>query len=212
MHLALWTVVLLCFPQSVFGQRYLTENKGQWNPEVRFKKQTNGAVIYLKNQSISILQYDARAWAKVVDHPHHAEKRLFKSAEKPITVNYHHFELEFVGANSDVKPQGEMVSNYYLNYFHGDDKSSWASNVRDFGVVRYVNLYDNIDLIVHGKGTGLKYDFHVKSGGNLNDIRLRYNHVDSVQVFADSLKISTSLGNLVDHIPVSFTIDGSEKE
>ncbi len=210
-QMALWAFFLLCFPQSIFGQQYLTENKGQWNPEVLFKKQTNGAVVYLKNQSISILQYDSRAWSKVVDHPHHSEKRLFKSAEKPITVNYHHFELAFVGANENVTPQGEMVSNYYLNYFHGDDASHWASNVRDFGIVRYVNLYDNIDLIVHGKGAGLKYDFHVKSGGNLNDIQMKYNHVDSIQVFADSLKITTSLGQLVENIPVSFIIDGAKK-
>ncbi|MFT5513637.1 MAG: hypothetical protein ACI8SE_002046, partial [Bacteroidia bacterium] len=105
--LAIGVLLLICIPFNVYGQQYLTENKGQWNDQILFKKQTVGAIIYLKNKGISILQYDVEAWAKTVDHPHHSERKIFKSAEKPISVNYHHFEMEFVGANEQCVIQGE---------------------------------------------------------------------------------------------------------
>lgn len=201
---------LLC-PILSFSQQYLTENKGQWNDEVAFKKYTNGAILYLKQQSISVLQYDAQEWAEVVEHPHHNERKIFKSTPAEKTVNYHHFELEFVGSNPNSLIQGEAVSDYYINYFINDDAAAWASNVRDFGYVRYTDLYDNIDLIVHGKGSGLKYDFLVKEGGDINEIQLRYNDVDQVEVFSDSIIVTTSLGQLTEKIPVSFHIDAGER-
>ena len=106
---------------------------------------------------------------------------------------------------------GESVSDYYINYFLNDDADAWASNVRDFGYVRYTDLYDNIDLIVHGKGAGLKYDFLVKPGGDLNDIQLRYNHVDEVSVFADSIVVKTSVGVLTETIPISFYLEDDKR-
>ncbi len=201
---------LVC-PIFSSGQQYLTENKGQWNDAVAFKKQTNGAIIYLKKQAISILQYDAQQWAEVVEHPEHNERKLFKSSNHEKTVDYHHFELEFVGSNPNRQISGESVSDYYINYFLNDDADAWASNVRDFGYVRYTDLYDNIDLIVHGKGAGLKYDFLVKPGGDLNDIQLRYNHVDEVSVFADSIVVKTSVGVLTETIPISFYLEDDKR-
>ena len=198
----------LTWAEPCFGQQYYTENKGQWNELVKFKKYTTGAVIYLKDQSISVLQYDAEQWAEVVEHPHHRHKSLFKIQPKTKDVDYHHYELEFVGCNAYTHPIGEQVSTYYINYFVGNDKSQWASHVRDYGIVRYPDIYPNIDLIAHGKGSGFKYDFVLRPGADINDIQIRYNHVNSVTNHRDSLAVETSLGTLMEHIPISVIWQG----
>lgn len=202
---------LLLMAQLCFAQQYFTENKGQWNDQVEFKKYTNGAVVYLKKQAISILQYDAEQWAEVVEHPHH-DKGLFKFVSNKKTVNYHHYELEFVGCNPEALIQGERVSTYYLNYFLGNDKSKWASNVRDFGLVRYHDLYPGIDLIAHGTGKGFKYDFVLRPGAKLSDIKIKYNYVDNITSHTDSLEIKTSIGSLMEHIPVSVVWEGEQEK
>lgn len=193
-----------------FAQQYYTQNKGQWNDSVAYKKYVDGAVIYLKPGAISILQYDAKQWAKVVEHPGHQE-RLLKFRSEDQTVNYHHFEIKFVGANPNAAPHGEQVSSYYLNYFIGNDKSKWAANVRDFGIVRYPNLYPNIDLILHGSANGLKYDLVLKEGANLNDIQIQYNNVDKLVNKKDSLQIKTSIGSFFERMPHCWQYVGDER-
>ncbi len=192
----------------VFGQQYLTENKGQWNEQVLYKKYCNGAVVYLKKNAISVLQYDNQAWSKVVDHPHHRKRTLLKFKPDKTTVDYHHYEIEFVGASPLNTIEGEGISDYYLNYFIGNDRSKWATNVHDYAIVRYRNLYPQIDLIVHGRGSSLKYDFILKKGANISDIQIKYNHIDKLIFNKDSIKIKTSLSTLTENIPVSVFNDG----
>lgn len=195
-----------------YGQQYLTENKGQWNDVIKFKKSSKGAIIYLKQSKISVLQYDFDEWAHIIHHPHQEELKLFKFKKEDNVLHQHHYEIEFLNCSPQVFPEGEQVSTYYLNYFIGNDSTKWATNVRDFGIVRYANLYPNIDLVVHGNGNGLKYDFILKPGANLSDIQVKYNYVDQVKLKGNELQIKTSIGTIEESIPMSFILQSDEQK
>lgn len=198
-----------------FSQQYLTENKGQWNEQVKYKKYLNGAVLYLETDRISVLQYDVKQWSALVQHPHDEHKSFLKAKPKEDIheVDYHFFDIEFVGANTNPTISGEQVSTYYMNFFLGKDESKWASNVRDFGIVRYTDLYPNVDLIVHGKGSQLKYDFVLNKGAKLEDIAIRYNHIEKLVNRKDSLQIKTSVGSFYERIPLCYyEVDGELTE
>ncbi|MCB9262967.1 MAG: gliding motility-associated C-terminal domain-containing protein [Flavobacteriales bacterium] len=203
LRLYLSFILLIGLYVSAYSQQYFTQNKGQWNSEVLFKKQANGAVLYLKPQSISVLLYNDQQWSELVSHPKHNERKLFKNNTNSNTVDYHHYIMYFENSNN-VVPQGEQPSSYVINYFLGNDSTKWASGVRDFGFVRYENLYDNIDLLVYGHGTSLKYDFVLKAGADISQIKIRYDYVDNLDLQGDSLIIKTSLGSFSEKIPISF--------
>lgn len=211
-HTVIFSLVLTLAFQSldVFAQSAYTENKGQWHDSVRFRKEVQGAVVYLKQRSISVLQYDQEDWSEVVRHPHHSD-RHFKSAPSPRKVDYHHYEMVFVGANPEVKPMGLLASAAYYNYFIGNDPSKHQHHVQDFAKVIYPQLYPNIDLLVHGVAGSIKYDFILHPGADLKRIQVRYNYTEGLELTGDSLAIQTSIATLWERIPEAYLLTGDGK-
>jgi len=207
----LCSALALSWSNQVSAQSFYTENLGQWNSQVCFLKNVRGATIYLKDSAISVLQYDDKTWASMIRHPHEEKRKLFKS-KKPTSLQFHHFEIDFPGATFTSKPEGLSPADYRINYFLGNDQSKWTSNVKDYGTVIYRSIYPNIDLILHGDAGGLKYDFIIHPGGSLSDIAIRYNHVNGLQVFDDSLVIQTALGSFSEQVTRSYQVYNGELE
>jgi len=199
----LFCLLIIGAMSPLYAQSGYTENLGQWNEEVAFRKDVFGAIVYLKASSISILQYDDEAWAKLVQHPHEHDRRLFKFKDDIHRVKYHHYEVEFVGANDGLHPVGRNAKSHYFNFFIGDDASKYAGHVHEYEDVVYSEVYNGIDVVVHGRSTGLKYDFVLREGANLADVKIAYNHVQQVAKIGDSIAITTSLGTFYEHIPVA---------
>lgn len=68
--------------------------------------------------------------------------------------------LRFRGGEAAVVKGSERRSGV-VNYFLGNDASKWRTNVPTFGAVEYRGLYPGIDMVVHGCGGELRYDFLV---------------------------------------------------
>jgi Beta-propeller repeat/IPT/TIG domain len=68
--------------------------------------------------------------------------------------------LRFRGAAAAVV-KGRDARPGRVNYFLGNDPSKWRTNVPTFGAVEYGRLYPGIDMVVHGHGGELQYDFLV---------------------------------------------------
>lgn len=59
-----------------------------------------------------------------------------------------------------------------INYFLGNNRRHWYTNVPTYGEVTYRNVYPGIDLSFHGQGERLEYDWIVKPGADLGRIHL----------------------------------------
>jgi hypothetical protein len=60
------------------------------------------------------------------------------------------------------------------NYYLGKDPGHWHLNVPTYRSVAYLGVYDGIDLIYHGNGSQLEYDFVVAPAADPNRIRMSF--------------------------------------
>ncbi len=80
--------------------------------------------------------------------------------------------LQFPGAGRPAVSAVDPLAGK-VNYFLGDDRSRWHTNVPTFGQVRYSHLWPGVDATFYGNGSELEYDLHVAAGANPRRIALR---------------------------------------
>lgn len=205
-------VVIICAVPTLRAQRAFVENKGQWNDEILYRTEFNGQIIYLKRNGFSFLEYDKETWADLMESHHgHEHDEGFKlgKAKPPIEpkkykVRYHHYQVNFKNGNQDPSTRGILANQAYSNYFIGDNPDNWASNVRSYRELWYRDVYPNIDLHISVTDSSFKYDWVLREGANLKDIRLQYTGLESIKLRNNKLHLSTSLNDQVESIPVSF--------
>ena len=99
-----------------------------------------------------------------------------------------------------------------VNYLVGKDPAEWRQNLSTHGELLYGGLWPGIDMAVRGEGGKLKYEFHVKPGASVEDVRLAYRGAEELSVGAGGeLLVQTSLGVLKDAAPVSYQLIGGER-
>ena len=121
--------------------------------------------------------------------------------ELPEPVEYKRVILKqkFVGANH-VKPEGRQKFGYYSNFFYGNDSSKWRTEVPNYCEIYYENLYDGIDLRYYTNENGLKYDLIVYPGADVEQIRIKYEGANGLEIY--------NLGNLIIKTKIKDIIDG----
>lgn len=186
-------------PALVFQQ-----NKGQWPVGVLYGTEFANAKVYLNKTGFTYCIYDLKDLQS--SHKDHFEKETAKP------LHGHVYEVNFEGAVfSESKP--ENGTSEYYNYFLGNDKSKWASFVKAFKKITYCNIYPKTNLISYSAGGNFKYDLEVGPGGKTNDIRLKYEYIDGLEIRNDNLYIKTSVGDIIEHKPYAYqTINGTKKE
>jgi len=104
----------------------------------------------------------------------------------------------FVDANL-VRPQGKEPMGYYSNFFYGNDPMEWKTQVSNFKEIFYEDLWDGIDLRYYTNGDGLKYDFIVHPGADIDQIRIRYEGANGLTSNDEGyLVIDTAIGEIKD--------------
>ncbi|HMC20598.1 MAG TPA: SBBP repeat-containing protein, partial [Thermoanaerobaculia bacterium] len=117
------------------------------------------------------------------------------------------FALRFRGANSDVDLSANTPQIARVNYLIGNDPARWHTGVATYGAITYAELWPGIDLAFRGSEGRLKYDFMLRPGADLREIRLAYEGVRSTSIDArGDLVVSTGLGNFTDHRPAGYQI------
>lgn len=124
------------------------------------------------------------------------------------TTEYCRLEMELVGADEKVIPVSSGKSNYYENYLlSGNDKLLTANA---YTTITYKNVYPNIDWVIYTKAGGIvKYDFIVRAGGKVSDIRIKYKGAENITIRNGALSVSTALGSITE--PAPYTYDALTK-
>jgi hypothetical protein len=94
----------------------------------------------------------------------------------------------------------------------GDEPAKWQKGLPTHAGLLYDGLWPGIDMGVRGEGGELKYEFHLKPGASVEDVRLAYRGAEGLSVGASGeLLVRTSLGVLKDAAPVSYQLIGGER-
>jgi hypothetical protein len=124
----------------------------------------------------------------------------------------HALGLEFLGADPHPTLEAQRRLSGEVNYLVGDDPTKWRRGLPTHGELLYGGLWPGIDMAVRGEGGKLKYEFHLKPGASVEDVRLAYRGAEGLSVGAGGeLLVRTSMGVLKDAAPVSYQRIGGER-
>ncbi len=114
------------------------------------------------------------------------------------------------GANSNPDIRGERPLETRTNYFRGNDRRNWRTDVDNFAQVRYERVYPGVDLVFRGNQQQVEYDFTIAPTANPKQIRFAFDGIDSMTTEKDgSLLLHTPHGTLVQSRPLVYQeIDG----
>lgn len=111
----------------------------------------------------------------------------------------------FVGANPDARMTALEPQPGVSNYLLGSDPGQWHTNIQHYAAVKYQGLYRHIDLVYHGTGEQLEYDFVVNPGGQPGAIRMAIDGAQSMSLDSQGgLVIETAAGTMVEQAPVVY--------
>jgi hypothetical protein len=94
----------------------------------------------------------------------------------------HALALDFLGANPDATLTAKKRLAGKVNYLVGDDPSEWRRGLSTHAELRYGELWPGIDMAVRGEGGDLKYEFRLKPGASVKDVRLGYRGAEGLSV------------------------------
>lgn len=192
-------------PQSAIK---FTENKSQWDNKVLYRAQLDGGVLFLEKNCFTYNFYDKETLRK-----DHVKKQQSSTSKKPKEIRSHAFRMTFVNALNTPGTSAKRSTPDYCNFFIGNDKSKWVGNVKNYKEVNYKNIYNGIDIQLLGMENSVKYNFIVAAQANPDEIKLLYEGLDKISIEKKSLRLKTSLNELVEEKPYAYQwIDGKKVE
>ncbi|SFS66967.1 SBBP repeat-containing protein [Paenibacillus sp. BC26] len=119
----------------------------------------------------------------------------------------------FRGTQSVVMPEGQQPGQGTFNRLSGHDPADNQIALPLYKRVVYREVWAGIDVIFYGQGLQLKYDVHLSPGSRIEDVRLRCEGADEMQLDMEgNLFIATPSGTLMDLKPVAYQeMDGSTR-
>lgn len=198
-------VTTLCYGQSgvnqlTFNQQlYFAENKGQITDQngggrndIQFVVKARGMNVFIGAGAIHY-QFSKQAAGKGEANFLDKKKRL--KMNQNAAYNMSRVDVILEGADASVKPE-VSDENSYIERYYLEGKAQAV--VRTFSRVVYREIYPGIDWVLYMKDNHLEYDFVVRPGGKVSDIRLRYEGAEALGLEAHSLVARTSLGTVTE--------------
>lgn len=178
------------------------QNKGQWDANIDFKLPLNSGDVYFELDQITYAVYDKSLYGK-------AKHGNYDLDYIPGHVYKTSFENIYEGAKYILGKQHED----YHNFFLGNDSTKWKHQVPSFESVYVKDIYEGVDYTFYEYYGQMKYDFIVHPEGNPDDIYIRYDGLDQIELKKGHLVLETSVGEIIEQSPYAYQIiDGKESK
>lgn len=198
--------------ENLWAQIEFIENKGQWDPQVKYMSSAGSGSFYLTDKGFTITQYNPEDVENIKIRMHEENRAGTVNRQiKKDSVRTDSYSVQFLNSQTPVIiPDKEVPS--VNNYFIGNDRSKWASNCKIYLGVTYKNIYPNIDLRYYTDAAGnLKYDFIVNPGARISDIAMKYSGAKDLSIKKRELNITTSLGVNRELKPYTYQVIDNQK-
>lgn len=178
---------------------YIIENQGQVDSRVKIYERGAGhATFFTGNGLILSLTVDE---AKVDKASHHDELKT----DGNVKITTETLELSFVGANDRPVITAQDRQTGYANYFVGNDKTKWRSNIPTYGALTYKDVYKNIDIKFYGNNREIEHDVIVRPGGDPSMVIFAYKGAQGLKINkSGDLVVSLKRGNIIERKPVIY--------
>ncbi len=174
-------------------------NLGQVNLGQMSSSQSDSAVKFVARGSGYSLFLDSAGATLALRTPAHAG-----SAARTESVR-----MKLAGASPSARIAGADLLPGKSNYFIGNDRSKWRSNIPQFARVNYEDVYPGINLVFYGKQGQLEYDFQVAPGADPAQAQLEFDGAQKVELSSGRLILKGDGGSLLFAAPSVYQeIDG----
>ncbi len=186
---------------------FFIENKGQVTDQfgivrndIDFKINAAGLNIFIGDGQIHY------QWQKEIA-PNGFETAADNNKEQQFQS--YRLDMKLVGANTHAVIESKEDMNYTESYYlPGKAKKTTARSNRR---IIYKDVYPSIDWVLYISNGGLKYDFNVRAGGDVSNIKMEYSGATRIEAVEGSVIIETPFGKITEHKPYSYE-RGSNKE
>src|SRR5579864_6557378 len=129
-------------------------NAGQFDARVRFASRSPGLGIYLTGEEaiVTLALPNPPGKSPAIGRP--------KTAASQVAAARFHLE----GASHRSQPEALDPLPGAANYLIGSDRTKWLTGIARYHRVLYRDVYPGIDMVYHGDGQALEYDFSLAPG------------------------------------------------
>ncbi|GMK39735.1 hypothetical protein PCCS19_27900 [Paenibacillus sp. CCS19] len=163
-------------------------NAGQFRPETQYLAQAAGFRCSLEKDRVRLTLFRSERM------PH--GERLMEGIA---------LDMLFEGCNDACRIEGSLLEEGKFNYFQGNDPNRHYAKVDVYRLAAYREPWPGIDVEIRGEEGSLKFDWIVNPGAGIEDIRLRYEGADSLEIDEEGrLLVVTGQEIIVDRRPIAY--------
>ena len=205
-----------CILATLFGLNtsaqdvWMHPNAGQWDDRIEYKIELTQGDLFIEKDGFTFYLHNGKQLLSHGDHVHgdsdHAE-------ESPDSMMVHGIQSKFIGSSWNGKVARLDSSEFYRNYFLGNDQSKWKSNLRSYNHLILNDYYTGIDLELSGKDAQLKYSLIVSPNTDASQIAFTY--AGQNRMFIDengNLHIQSRFGDIIEEAPIAWVEGNGGKQ
>ena len=177
------------------------KNLGQWNSKTKYKVNLQGGNLFIEDTELTYFFYDANTVHKLHELEHQQNEH---TEHHDHLIDAYSFKVELLNANPNALKNGINKKNEYNNYFIGNNREKWKSNVPIYSGINYTSIYDGINLNLYSTDLNLKYDFVVSPHANPNKIKLQYKHTNNTKLVDGNLHINLGFNTIIEQKPYAY--------
>jgi hypothetical protein len=182
-------------------------NQGQTDHQVKYMARGSGYTVFLTgNDTVFALHSSSQTAPIRVTHnlgPAGMTQPAPALGHKRDRIAAIHMHL--VGGNPDSNVIASNQLSGRSNYFIGNDRSQWHTNVPQYERISYAEAYPGVNLAFYGVQKQLEFDFIVAPGSSPALIRLGVSGVNRIATDnSGNLILESSAGNVLLHKPVAY--------
>lgn len=185
------------------GVPSFTENKGQWHPDVLFRTETDGNYGYIDKGGLTLLLLDKDFSGQLHDHIQGRGTEEFGKL--------HALKIRFSDMDMSGVPEKRNRTEGPFNYFLGNDRTRWATDVYGYEGLAFRDVKPGIDLRYDLKNGSIKYEFIVAPEADPSEITVEIQGAERLRIEDGALIAETSVGPLRELPPFAFQRDGNGK-
>jgi hypothetical protein len=173
--------------QKAFGlQMPFIANEGQIDRRVGFYAQTFGGKFYLTEGGELVYTFSIPA----------SKKKIGRHAKDLNSVRILSIREQLIGA-SGVSLQGIDPARTKVNYFTGNNRNHWKTNISTFNAVSLGNVYEGIELSLKAYGDNVEKIFTVQPGADVSKVRLKIEGAAKLKINdKGELEVTSPLGTI----------------
>jgi len=165
-------------------------NQGQTDAHVKYLSRGAGySLFFTANETVLTLQ-PASATS-----PMQAERQPKPSIGDRLPTSAV-LRMKLLDGNPKAEISGQDELSGKSNYFIGNDRRKWHTNVQQYAKVRCTDVYPGIDLVYYGHQRELEYDFVLHPGVNPRTIRLGIEGAKKLRLEHGDLVLTSEAGEV----------------